>query len=207
MKQIVSLLVICLLMACSSDSKKDNQKQEETPAKPTQVNQKVAPQKTTQKETYLCKINGKDWSYTKASGIVSTDRKTKKRTALITFKRKLEKGSEHVQLEYDATTFELIKTSLNLKFENHDGKLFTCFYKVGPLNKSRHPENKMVGSIDLSNKSSASGTAESSNINIQFKKGELSDSKNATVTLSGLKFSGVGYSDLDKVANTFKKKN
>ena len=186
-------------MACNSGTEKDSQNNpEEKATESAQVNPKKAPAKTTNKGTYLCKINGEDWAYTKASGIVSTHAKTKERTALITFKRKLEKGSEHIQLHYDANTFELIKTSLQLKFKNKDGKLFTCYYEISPQLKKHSPQSTMSGTIDISNASSASGTAEIINLNIRYEKGKLFDSKNAIVNLTDLKFSGVGYSDTDK---------
>ena len=186
-------------MACNNGTEKDSQNNPEEKATETaQTIDKKTPAKTTTKGTYLCKINGEDWAYTKASGIVSTHAKTKERTALITFKRKLEKGSENIQLYYDANTFELIKTTLQLKFKNKDGKLFTCYYEISPPLKKHSPQNTMSGNIDISNSSSASGTAEITNINIRYEKGKLLDSKNGTISLTDLKFSGVGYSDTDK---------
>ncbi len=191
-------------MACNNTTEKDSQNPKEEATKSAQVVDQKTPAKTATKGTYLCKINGEDWAYTKASGIVSTHAKTKERTALITFKRKLEKGSENIQLYYDANTFELIKTTLQLKFKNKDGKLFTCYYEISPPLKKHSPQSTMSGKIDISNSSSASGTAEITNINIRYEKGKLSDSKNATISLTDLKFSGVGYSDTDKLSNAFK---
>lgn len=206
MKTLITILVLSLLIACSSATEKDQQNTEETTI-PAQVKDKKIPTATTAKETYLCKINGNDWAYTKASGIVSTHAKTKERTAIITFKKKLERGSESIQLYYDANSFELIQAALQFKFKKKDGKLSTCFYNTNSGKKNRHPQQTMSGSIDLSNESSASGTAETLNINMQSPraKAELFDSDNATITMTDLKFLGVGYSDIDKLTNAFKK--
>lgn len=149
--------------------------------------------------TYLCKINGKDWAYTKASGIISADRKTKKRTAIITFKKKLDKGSEHLQLTYDADTFQLIAASLQLKFPKKEGSLFTCYYELKPETRKRHPESDLLGAIDLSNASVASGSGDINNLNIKFEKANLQNIEDAVLDISGLKFTNVGYSDLDKL--------
>lgn len=205
MKQITVIIILSLLMACSSDSEKTSQNHEEKMPAIIQVSDKKTSTATTSKGTYLCKINGKDWAYTKASGILSTHAKTKKRTAIITFKKKLEKGSETIQLYYDANSFELTTASLLLKFKNKESRLFTCHYKINSENKNLSPKSTMSGTIDLSNPTSASGTAKASNINILYKKENLFDSKNEMVNLTDLKFSGVGYSNLDKVTNAFKK--
>lgn len=203
MKQITSLLImISLLIACNSSVEEKSPDKSEEQA--TQVNEQKKTKKTVAAGTYLCKINGKDWAYTKASGIISTHAKTKKRTALITFNKKLEKGSEVIQLYYDANSFELISTTLQLKFKDKEGKLFTCYYGINSENISRHPQSTMSGSIDISDPSSASGTADLSNINIQYEKEKLFDSNNAKINIEGLKFSGVGYSDTDKLSNAFK---
>lgn len=195
----IALIVLLLLVACKSETNKDtNETVKDKTAETTtkEVTTKTKPKRNT---TYLCKINGKDWAYTKASGIVSTHARTKKRTALITFKKKLERGSEHFQLTYDTDTFQLIAASLQLKFPKKDGRLFTCYYDLKPETRKRHPESKMSGSIDLSNASSASGTAEIKNLSINYEKGNLKNLENAVLIITGLKFENIGYSDTDNL--------
>jgi len=191
------LSIIFLIGACKNDNQKEvnkhnNQDQEEKISTKTEV-------KVVNEGTYLCKINGKDWGYTKASGIVSKNKKTGKRTAIITFKKKLEKGSESVQLKYDGDTFKLESASLQLKFPKKDGNLMTGFYDLFPDTRDRNPESEMSGIIDLSNATTASGIAELIKFNMKYEKELLENPKDAVITVSGLKFSGIGYSDLDKL--------
>lgn len=190
----ISLIAILLFVACKSETKKDTNEtvKEET----TEITPNAKPKRNS---TYLCEINGEDWTYTKASGIVSTHARTKKRTALITFKKKLKKGSEHFQLTYDADTFQLIAASLQLKFPKKDGSLFTCYYDIKPETRKRHPESELSGSIDLSNSSNASGTAEIKNLSINYEKGNLKNIEDAVLNITGLKFNNIGYSDTDNL--------
>ncbi len=154
---------------------------------------------------YLCKINDQDWSYTKASGIVSTHAKTKKQIALITFKKKLPKGSESIQLHYETNSLKLIAVSLILKFPKKEGGLFTCYYDLHPDTRKRNPQSEISGSIDLSDATRASGTAEIKNLNIKYEKEKLKNVDDAVISISDLKFSNVGYSDIDKFVKTYKK--
>jgi len=206
MKNIALILIIILtIIACKGPSKENVDKKSK---KATESAQKeTATSKAIEKSnsgTYLCKINGKDWAYTKASGIISKNRKTQKRMAFITFTKKLERGSESVQLRYDADSFQLHIASIQLRFKNKEGKLFTCYYELFPDTKKKSPNATKAGSIDLSDSSVASGTAEITNLNIKYESEKLEDPTNATISLSDLKFVGVGYSDVEKVANTFK---
>ena len=206
MKHITILFAFILVLGCNTGTKKETSKAiEDTAATIATENNTVEKEiKKTNTGTILCKINGKEWSYTKASGIISKNRKTQKRMALMTFTKKLKKGSESIQLRYDADSFELLIASIQLRFKSKEGKLFTCYYELFPDTKKKSPDATMVGSIDLSNSSTASGTAEITNLNIKYESEKLEDQANATISLSDLKFSGVGYSDVEKVANTFK---
>ncbi len=203
-KHLVVLFLFSLILSCNTVSKNEASKTDE--ASPvivkTSTNEKQV--KETPKETFLCTINGKDWAYTKASGIISKDRKTNKRMALMTFTKKLEKGSESIQLRYDADSFELLIASIQLRFKSKEGKHFTCYYELFPDTKKKSPNAIIMGSIDLSNSDSASGTAEITNLNIKYESEKLEDQANATISLSDLEFSNIGYSDVDKVANTVK---
>ncbi|CAN0605202.1 unnamed protein product, partial [Ectocarpus sp. 12 AP-2014] len=128
MKYSILTFVFSLLMACNTTAKKEETNTEQaSPVAVVKSNLEVEAKKDNT-STFLCKINGKDWAYTKASGIISMEGKPRKRTAIITFKKKLEKGSESIQLWYNADSFELITTAVQLRFKNKEGKLFTCYY-------------------------------------------------------------------------------
>ncbi|MFT5906089.1 MAG: hypothetical protein ACI9E1_001694 [Cryomorphaceae bacterium] len=196
-KSIFFLVSLLCLASCKKDNTElssANNNSEKNEVSATNPN----PKKEIVSNNTLCKINGQDWNYTKASGIVSTHARTKKRTALLTFKRKLEKGSEHIQLHYDTETSKLIAASLQLKFTKKDGKLSTCFYDIKPETRSRKPQTELMGSIDLSNPSNASGTAEIKNLNINYEKDKLKNAEDAVITVTDLKFTDIGYSDTDK---------
>lgn len=203
MKKFATLVLLVFFVSSCKESNKNSEVENKT----IEISKNAATAKTKSQNTttYLCKINGRDWAYTKASGIVSTHARTKKRTALITFKKKLEKGSESIQLHYDADSFELEVVSVQLKFSKKDGKLFTCFYDLHPDTRDRYPESELSGSIDLSDLTTASGIAELKNINIKYEKESLQNSEDAIINITGLKFTNVGYSDIDKFVKSYKK--
>ena len=203
-KHLMVLFLFSLILSCNTVSKKEASKTDEDSPITVKTSTDEKQVKETSKETFLCTINGKDWAYTKASGIISKDRKTNKRMALMTFTKKLEKGSESIQLRYDADSFELLIASIQLRFKSKEGKPFTCYYELFPDTKKKSPNATMVGSIDLSSSSTASGNAEITNLSIKYESEKLKDPKNAIINVSGLEFSAVGYSDVDKLANTFK---
>ena len=204
MKSILTLLVCSLFFGCNTTSnKKENNTADSVISVATTPKTTNAQAIIPDKETYLCKINGKAWGYTEASGIISKERKPNKRIAFITFKKKLEKGSESIQLRYDTETSELIVASLQLKFKNKDGKAFTCYYDLSEDTKKKSPNGSMSGSIDLSDSDTASGTATIANVNIKYEAENLENPDNATLQITDLSFSGVGYSDIDKLSNTF----
>lgn len=206
MKNLLTLIVFILLMGCNTTSKKE---ETTTTVEIKTTNSQKNNSKTQTAEfnnsNFLCKINGNDWSYTKASGIVSTHRKTKKRIVIMTFTKKLKKGSESVQLYYDTESNKLITATLQLKFKNKKENLFTCYYYLGPNTKEANPKGTLTGTINLSNPTVASGDAEISNIHMRYEKEALLHADNESVTLTSLSFDGVGYSDTDKISNTFKK--
>lgn len=204
MKYITILIAFILVLSCNRLTKKEASKTDETESIIVQTSTDKKQVKEGFKETFLCTINGKDWAYTKASGIISKDRKTKKRIALMTFTKKLQKGSESIQLRYDADSFQLLIASIQLRFKSNEGKLFTCYYELFPDTKKKSPDATMLGSIDLSDQSTASGNAKITNLNIKYESEKLEDQANGTINLSDLEFSGVGYSDIDKLSNTSK---
>ena len=199
MKKIITLAVILILVACKSEIKKDETVQQ-TEEKSTQVEtSKKTIEKPAKKGTYLCKINGKDWNYTKASGIVSRHKKTQKRTAIFTFTKQLDKGKETVQLYYDGDTYKLERASVHLKVPKKDGKRMTGMYLYHKNSMKFHPEAKISGSIDLSNAKSASGNAEITDLSIRYDKEKLENNTDNSITVAGINFKGVGYSEAGKL--------
>jgi len=196
-KTFAMLLLMVLMISCKESQKETvNEESTSQTEREVQVGPEVTP---SEKGTYLCKINDKDWAYTEASGIVSRDKKTNKRTAIITFKKKLEKGSESIQLTYDGDSFQLERILLILKFPKKGGGLLTSYYSLGPKTRSKHPESEMSGTLNLSNPTKASGNANLVEISIDHEKNKLDNDEDAVLTFSDLKFSGIGYSDLEKL--------
>ncbi|WP_179334639.1 hypothetical protein [Winogradskyella costae] len=201
--KLYTLLIVFIitLISCKESNETNSLEQNKTTESVTaKVANKETPIKsqTISNGTFLCKINDKDWSYTKASGIVDTHAKTKKRTAIMTFTKKLDKGSESVQLFYDADTYQLEKATAILKTLEKGGGTMSAMYQLLNEGGKRMPDSAISGSIDLSNATAASGTAEVSNMKIRFEEGKLEDQSMAVISFTSLKFSGVGYSDLDK---------
>ena len=202
MKKLITITIILALVACKSETKKglNDTVQNESEKVSKTENLKKSPEKETKnKTTYLCKINGKDWGYTKASGIVSRHRKTNKREAIFTFTKQLEKGKETVQLFYDGDTNQLEQVNIHLKVPKTDGKRMTAMYLYYPETMKFHPKAKITGSIDLSNSSNASGNAEVKNLNIRYEKNQLKNTGDEIITVTGINFKGIGYSDADKL--------
>ncbi|WP_299099533.1 hypothetical protein [uncultured Winogradskyella sp.] len=202
MKTFKLLIVFILfLTSCNDDKKTSSETEKITEKEPTEIasTAKTAKKKPDTNGTFLCKINGKDWSYTKTSGIVDTHPKTKKRTAIITFKKKLDKGSESVQLFYDGDNYQLEKATAILKTPKKGGGTMSAMYQLLNEGGKRLPDSKISGTLDLSNSKGATGTAEVTNMKIRFEEGQLEDQSMAIVSFSPLNFSGIGYSDLHKV--------
>ncbi|MDW5290502.1 hypothetical protein [Formosa sp. PL04] len=202
MKTHLTLLAILLLVACKQEPNKNTDQLITTEQIMEVVNNNTGSptkSKTVSNGTFLCKINGKDWAYTEASGIVDTHAKTKKRTAIITFKKKLDKGSESVQFFYDADTNQLEKATAILKTPKKGDGTMSAMYQLLNEGGKRLPDSAISGTLDLSNATVASGTAEVSNMKIRFEETELEDASMEVISFSALKFTGVGYSDLDKV--------
>ncbi len=198
MKTHIVLLALIVLtgISCKESNQTANVQNETTDAVNKEGVTKSKPKSNT---TYLCRINGTDWGYTKASGIVSRHMKTKKRTAIITFTKKLDKGSESVQLTYDGDSFQLESASVQLKLSKKGGGKMTAMYQLYPDTRKRNPESDMSGTIDLSNPTKASGNAELSKLNIRFEKENLEDMTNSVISVTGIKYSGIGYSDAEKL--------
>lgn len=202
MKKLNVILILLVgLCACGSPGEGEQKKEDESII--TQIESSDSEgQKDEIKSTYLCKINGVDWGYTKASGIVSQHKKTKKKTAQFTFKRKLEKGSESIMLDFDGSSFQLESASLILKFPKKGGGRVSGHYSLFPDTRNQHPNSDMSGVIDLTNPGQAAGSAVLTKFNIQYEKELLEHpDRDAIVTITDLKFEGISYSDINKVLN------
>ncbi|MDN3493449.1 hypothetical protein [Winogradskyella bathintestinalis] len=202
MKPYTLLIVLIIALTSCKESNETNSLEQneknETATAEVVKKETATKSKNTSNGTFLCKINGKDWAYTKASGIVDTHAKTKKRTAIITFIKKLDRGSETVQLFYDADTKKLEKVNIHLKVPKNDGKTMTAMYIYHPDTNSIHPNAKISGTIDLSNPTKASGNAGVSDLDARFEKNAIANTDDKLITVEGINFTGVGYSDLDK---------
>ncbi|KAA5823796.1 hypothetical protein FPF71_13985 [Algibacter amylolyticus] len=195
----VILLLSILVLSCKNDTK--TTVENKTPE--AEVVKKETPRETIKKQegTFLCNINGEAWNYTKASGIVSRHKKTQKRTAIITFTKQLEKGKESVQLFYDGDTDLLEEATAILKTPKKGGGTMSAMYQLKVKGGKRVPESKISGTLDLSNLN-ASGTAEVSHMKIRFEEDKLADEAMGTLSFTPISFSGVGYSDAEKLFQT-----
>ncbi len=191
----ITLIVIFLLASCRKEVHKDVKVEQKEQIANTTSTAKTKPESN---GTLLCKINGKDWYYTKASGIVSRNKKTKKRTAIITFTKQLEKGKESVQLFYDGDTNVLEKVSVILKTPKKGGGTMSAMYQLMHIGGTRLPESEISGTLDLS-KPSASGSAEVTKMKIRFNEGNLDDESMSVISITPFNFSGIGYSDSEKL--------
>ncbi len=198
MFRFIILLSFFSFVACGGDSEATAEVVEETTLTPEVAMSKPLPQNVNQ-GTKLCEINGVAWAYTKASGIVSRHKNSGKRTAIITFKKKLEKGSESIQLYYDGDSFELEKVTAQLKLAKNGGDRMTGFFSFDPNLRGKQPDAQLSGTLDLSDPSTAAGTAEATDVNISYEKNLLANPEDAVINITGLTFSDVGYSDLNAV--------
>ncbi|WAC03461.1 hypothetical protein N7U66_08220 [Lacinutrix neustonica] len=83
MKALLIIFGLLFLYSCNKETATDSKT---TPER--SVSSLSASAKDSKNGTYLCKINGEDWYYTKASGLVYKDKKTGIQMATITFKKK-----------------------------------------------------------------------------------------------------------------------
>lgn len=195
-KSLYAFFALLIVNSCGETNKKQTEKEPQEESKKEVVQKKIV--KISDNSTFLCKINGEDWGYTEASGIVSRHKKTGKRTAIITFKKKLDKGSESIQLYYDGDSFDLEKASAHLKFPKKGGGMVSGIYALYPDTRDQNPNSDMSGKLDLSDPTEASGNAELINFNIRYEKDLLDNPDDAIITATGLKFNGIGYSDVNK---------
>lgn len=193
MKTTLIILTIILLISCKDSS--TSLTIDDNAAITEVIPNKPLPKKVTDnKGTYLCKINGKPWHYTKASGLVSRHRKTKKKDATFTFTKKLDKGSEVVQLFYDGDSYQLDRAAVHLKVPKTPNGKMTAMYIYHPNTMKNHPNAQISGTIDLSNPMNASGKAQISELDVRYDKENVKYSRDKIVTVTDINFEGVGYS-------------
>jgi len=204
MKNLYSILLAFTLIACG-ESKKKEQTSEVTLEEATTQTAKKTTDKSTANGTFLCKINGEDWAYTSNNGIVSRNSSTKVRTATIGFKKKLEKGSESIQVEYDVDKNVLNNVWVQLKRPTKDGKIITAFYTQYGNKIHLDPKASLSGTVSLNEDSrKASGTAEIT-ISNDYEQDQLANPEDLLITISDLSFSDVSYSDTDDLKKLMKK--
>ena len=207
MKKITNLALLCsfLFLISCSDSNKKEQNTEQTSGNETIETMEQATTQRTGNTTLLCKINGSDWGYTTADGLVFHNSSTNIRMATITFVKKLDKGKESVQLEYDVDTNTLTRVLAELKRPDKDGNLFTNFYNQSANRLDQNPEASMTGTVSLDeDQKLASGNALFV-VQNDFETDKLGNPSDLIITISDLSFSGVSYSDTDDLKKMLKK--
>lgn len=199
-----TIILLTLLFSCGETVKKVEDRAESA----TEINlenKEETVAKSGDNTTYLCKINGEDWGYTSADGLVSRNSSTKVRTATITFIKKLEKGSESVQLEYDVDANTLTRVLAELKRPDKEGNLFTNFYNQSADRLDRNPEASMSGTVTLSEDQRVAAGNAIFTVQNDFEKDKLGNMDDLLITVSDLNFSGVAYSDTDDLKKLLKK--
>ncbi len=204
MKKSIRIIILSLLVSCGETVKKA-QDTAESATEITLENKEKTVAKNADNTTYLCKINGEDWGYTSADGLVSRNSSTQLRTAIITFKKQLEKGSEAVQLEYDVDANTLIRVLAELKRPDREGNLFTNFYNQAANRLDKNPEASMSGTVSLDEDERVAAGNAVFTVQNDFEKDKLGNASDLLITISDLNFSGVPYSDTDDLKKMFKK--
>jgi hypothetical protein len=191
------------LWSCGESKKTDSNLEVSSENITTETSEKNLKRKSN--NTFLCKINGENWEYTNGDGLVSTNSSTKVRTATITFKKKLEKGSESVQLEYDVNKNSLTTVRVQLKRPSKEGKTITAFYTQYGDKLHLDPKASLSGTVSLNeNTRQVSGTAEIT-ISNDYEQDQLANPQDVLITISELNFSNISYSDMDDLKKMLKK--
>ena len=197
-------MLCAILLSCGEANKKAPNLESASENKETTTVKKVT-SKSTDNSIFLCKINGMDWAYTSSNGIVSRNSSTKVRTATISFRKQLEKGYESIQVEYDVDKNVLNNVWVQLKRPAKDGKIITAFYTQYGDKIHLDPKASLSGTVSLNEDTrKASGTAEII-ISNDYEQDQLSNPDDLLITISGLSFSEVLYSDTDDLKKLMKK--
>ncbi len=203
-KLLYALFALIVVVSCGEANKEVQTTEGETDQMNQEVVQKIV-LKTSDNSTFLCKINGEDWEFTTVDGLVSRNSSTNIRTATITFVKKLVKGSEAVQLEYDVDANTLTRVLAELKRPDKDGNLFTNFYNQSANQLDRNPEASMSGTIALSEDERVAAGNALFKVKNDFEKDKLGNPADLLITISDLNYSGVSYSDTDDLKKLLKK--
>lgn len=203
-KTTVFIMLSFILVSCGETNKKEQSLESATEIKTIETAVINKTTNTSNKNT-LCKINGKNWQYTSADGLVTRNSQTKVRTAIMGFKRKLDKGSESIQLAYDVDKNVLNNVWVQLKLPNKEGKIITAFFTQYGDKIDLNPGASLTGTVALSEDSrEASGEATITVLNDDKKNREF-EAEYSKITISDLNFSGVPYSDTDDLKKLMNK--
>ncbi|MFX0558566.1 hypothetical protein ACOCEA_17320 [Maribacter sp. CXY002] len=203
-KLLLITVLLTFFMSCGESDKKAQDTAKGASEITTQSEEKTTA-KSADNTTLLCKINGEDWGYTTADGLVSRNSSTNVRTATITFVKKLAKGSESVQLEYDVDKNTLTRVLAELKRPDKEGNLFTNFYNQSANQLDRNPEASMSGTVSLDEDERVTAGTAVFTVQNDFEKDRLGNASDLLITISDLNFSGVPYSDTDDLKKMFNK--
>ncbi len=205
MKKSIGFIIVSLIILSCGEANKKEQNLESTPENKETATEEKTVTKEVNNNTVLCKINGKDWQYTSSDGLVSRNSETEVRTATIMFKRKLDKGSESIQLEYDVDKNVLNTIWVQLKRPYKDGKITTAFYTQYGNKLELDPKASLSGTVSLSEETrKASGNATFTISNDDAKNQEFNQ-EDLLITVTDLNFSNVSYSDTDDLKKLMKK--
>ncbi|MFT5763521.1 MAG: hypothetical protein ACI8X3_000941, partial [Saprospiraceae bacterium] len=80
-----------------------------------------------------------------------------------------------------------------------DGGKMTAMYQLLIEGGKRLPDSNISGTLDLSNPTTVSGTANVKNMKMLFEEEQLEDKTMTVITLTPLSFDDIGYSELDKL--------
>jgi hypothetical protein len=144
----------------------------------------------------LCKINGQPWSYTEASGIVLSNKKKGIRKLMLTFTNYLNPGKEHIGLDFNWETKELIEASVQIKLPSTDGKRIHAIYQFNDRVKKK-PNSAISGQVTL-NDDGASGSATLQHIPLQYEAHLLQNKEFTEITVTDLSFKNIFFTDPKK---------
>jgi hypothetical protein len=203
MKTTTVFLMPCsILLSCGEAEKKVQDPETVSDAQTTETIKYESTNTSNSKP--LCNINGEVWSYTSSDGLVSRNSDTKVRTATIGFTKKLDKGSESIQLEYDVDKNVLNNVWVQLKRPDKEGNIITAFYTQYGNKIDLNPGASLSGTLALSEDTrKASGNATITIFN-DDKKSEEFNVEYKTITITNLNFSDISYSDTDDLKKLIK---
>ncbi len=75
----------------------------------------------------------------------------------------------------------------------------TAMYQLLIAGGKRLPDSNVSGTLDLSNPTTVSGTANVKNMKMLFEEEQMKDKTMTVITLTSFSFDGIGYSELDKL--------